>query len=148
MAANDTSSNLRLSATSRAASQAADPLVADVIEEEEKDDDCAPSSAGAWVGHADEWNIVFCLDGNSSPLAAIIDKDKMAKWGKLSLVDIIARNAKKWGKVTFLKWAAACTPMQSPNDVGKTHMMGEMHLSMAVLFLTPSCRPSSYQRKR
>jgi len=147
LAANDTSSNLRLSANSRAAAQAADPLVADDIEEEDDDDDCAPSSAGAWVGHADEWNIVFCLDGDSSPLAAIIDSEKMKKHGKLSLVVIIERNATKWGKVTFLKWAAACTPMQSPNDAGKTHMMGAMHVSMAALLLTLSCRPNSYKRK-
>ena len=90
----------------------------------EEADDCAPSSPGPWYGHADEWDIVFCLDGDSSPLAAIIDREKMLQHGKLSLVDIIARNAKKWGVVKFLKWAAACTPMQSPNDVGKTHMIG------------------------
>ncbi len=120
----DTSSNLRLSATSRAAAQGAtaDPS----IDSDEEDEDVPSSAAaGPWVGHPDEWDIVFCLDGDSSPLAAIIDKDKMAKYGKLSLVDIIRRNTATWGVVKFLKWAAACTPLQSPNDVGKTHMIGK-----------------------
>jgi hypothetical protein len=118
------SSNLRLSATSRTAAQAA---AADSLIDSDEEDEETPSSAaaGPWVGHADEWDIVFCLDGDSSPLAAIIDKDKMAKYGKLSLVDVIRRNAATWGAVKFLKWAAACTPLQSPNDVGKTHMIGK-----------------------
>jgi hypothetical protein len=133
LAPNDVSSNLRLSATSRAAAHDADPMAVNDVDED--DDDCAASSAGPWTGHSDEWDIVFCLDGDSSPLAAIIDRDKMAKWGKLSLVDIIARNVKKWGAVKFLKWAAACTPMQSPNDVGKTHMIGALDFCFFEPFL-------------
>jgi hypothetical protein len=131
----DTSSNLRLTANSRAAAQA-DPS----IDSDEEDEEAFSSAAaGPWVGHLDEWDIVFCLDGDSSPLAAIIDKDKMAKHGKLSLVDIIRKNAATWGVVKFLKWAAACTPLQSPNDVGKTHMIGKgfakvRHFRLLIIF--------------
>jgi hypothetical protein len=115
----DASSNLRLTANSRAAAVYAEDQLA-----ESDDDEDAPSAAsGSWWGHPEEWDIVFCLDGDSSPLAAIIDNVKMKTWGKLSLVDIIRKNVAVWGVVKFLKWAAACTPMQSPNDAGKTHMI-------------------------
>jgi hypothetical protein len=122
-----TDTNLRPSATSRAAAAQA---AAEPSNDSDEEDEEAPSNAafGPWFGHPDEWDIVFCLDGDSSPLAAIIDKDKMAKHGKRSLVDIIRRNAATWGVVKFLKWAAACTPLQSPNDVGKTHMIGRRHV--------------------
>ena len=124
MSGRDTSSNLRLSANSRAAAAgaAADPII-DSDDEDGEVPFCS-SAAAPWFGHRDEWDIVFCMDGDSAPLAAIIDKDKMAKYGKLSLVEIIRRNAATWGVIKFLKWAAACTPLQSPNDVGKTHMIG------------------------
>lgn len=92
----DTSSNLRLTANSRGAAQAA---AADLsIDSDEEDEvEFSSAAAGPWVGHRDEWDIVFCLDGDSSPLAAIIDKDKMAKHGKVNLVDIIRKNAATWG---------------------------------------------------
>jgi hypothetical protein len=146
---NDLTSNLRLSANSRAAAQTANPAAMQDADEDEEDDsgDCAQTGAGPWFGHPDEWDIVFCLDGDSAPLAAIMDHDKMLKWGKLSLDRIIDRNFGKWGAIKFLKWAAACTPMQSPNDGGKTHMIGALFIHLHLFLLMTSCRKKTYQRR-
>ena len=88
----------------------------------EADDDDSPEF-GPWFGHPDEWDIVFCLDGDSAPLAAILDDDKMKTFDLRSLVHIMTQKKAAWGNILFLKWAAGCSPTQSPNDVGKTHMI-------------------------
>jgi hypothetical protein len=82
----------------------------------ESDDDEAPPEYGPWYGHEDEWDIVLCLDGDSAPLAAILESEKMKKHGLVSLVTIISRKKLAWGNIKFLKWAAGCSPTQSPND--------------------------------
>jgi hypothetical protein len=122
--------SLRSTSTSRRAAQAAQ------IEDDESDDEDEEREVyGPWVGMPEEFEIVLCLDGDSASITAILSSEKMATHrdgkhpdGRKSLVDIITLNQSRWGVVKFLKWAAGCTPMQSPNDVGKTHMLARRHL--------------------
>ena len=83
---------------------------------------------GTWVGQATEFDLVLGLDGDSAPLAAFMDNERMLSFvdskhpaGRACIRDII--NTKVWGVVVLLKWAAACSMLQSPNDVGKTHQV-------------------------
>jgi hypothetical protein len=41
--------------------------------------------------------------------------------GRQTIQELIATGI--WGKVSLLKWAAGCSLIQSPNDVGKTHFI-------------------------
>jgi hypothetical protein len=81
---------------------------------------------GTWTGMAAEFDLVHCMDGDSAPLAAWIDKAKMRSFidkkhprGRQTIQELIARGV--WAKVSLLKWAAACSMLQSPNDKGKCH---------------------------
>jgi hypothetical protein len=96
----------------------------DASSDDEEDEVCF----GTWVGQATEFDLVLGLDGDSAPLTAFTDKERMASFkdskhpfGRACIQDIIATNV--WGVVLLLKWAAACSMLQSPNDVGKTHQV-------------------------
>jgi hypothetical protein len=90
---------------------------------------------GSWVGKPEEFDIVLCLDGDSASIQAITSeakmkchKDRKHPNGRLSLLQMIDKYTEKWGTIRFLKWAAGCTPMQSPNDAGKTHCIARRHI--------------------
>lgn len=81
---------------------------------------------GTWVGDPSEFDLVLCMDGDTAPLTAFLDKKKMRSFvdskhlhGRQTIQELIL--AKSWGTVGLLKWAAACSMLQSPNDVGQTH---------------------------
>ncbi len=71
----------------------------------------------SWCSHLR--NPVHCQDGDNPNINAIMSSEKMAKYGLKSISELCA--AKKFIKVRFLKWAAGCSFMQSPNDVADCH---------------------------
>jgi hypothetical protein len=99
------------------------PMPEEEDAESEEDD---LMSNGTWVGDPSEFDLVLCMDGDSAPLTAFLDKDRMRSFkdsrhpkGRQSIQELILANI--WGTVALLKWAAACSMLQSPNDVGHTH---------------------------
>jgi hypothetical protein len=96
------------------------------VDSDDSDDDNDEEFLGTWTGDPAEFDLVVCMDGDSSPLAAFLDKEKMRSFkddahphGRQTLQEIIDTNI--WGVVALLKWAAACSMLQSPNDVGHCH---------------------------
>jgi hypothetical protein len=70
-----------------------------------------------WCSHLR--NPVHCQDGDNPNINAIMSSEKMAKYGLKSISELCAE--KKFIKVRFLKWAAGCSMLQSPNDVADCH---------------------------
>jgi len=62
---------------------------------------------------------VHCMDGDNPNVNAIMSSEKMAAYGLRSLKDICA--SKTYIQFRFLKWAAGCSFVQSPNDVCSAH---------------------------
>ena len=62
---------------------------------------------------------VHCMDGDNPNVNAIMSSSKMAAHGLRSINDICAD--KKFIKFRYLKWAAGCSFVQSPNDVASCH---------------------------
>ena len=92
----------------------------------ESDDDDDEQFVGTWTGDPAEFDLVIAMDGDSAPLAAFLDKEKMRSYkddkhphGRQTLQELI--DTKIWGVVALLKWAAGCSMLQSPNDVGHCH---------------------------
>jgi hypothetical protein len=71
----------------------------------------------SWCSHLR--NPVHCQDGDNPNINAIMSSEKMAKYDLKSISEICA--TKKFIKVRFLKWAAGCSFVQSPNDVADCH---------------------------
>jgi hypothetical protein len=94
------------------------------------DDDGAEETEniGSWTNDPAEFDIILALDGDSAPLAAFLDKQKMRSYcdtkhpyGRQTIEELIKTGI--WERVCLLKWAAGCSMIQSPNDVGKTHFI-------------------------
>jgi hypothetical protein len=62
---------------------------------------------------------VHCMDGDNPNINAIMSSTKMAAYGLRSVTEICAE--KKYIKFRFLKWAAGCSFVESPNDVCSAH---------------------------
>ncbi len=71
----------------------------------------------SWCSHLR--NPVHCQDGDNPNINAIMSSEKMAKYGLRSISEICA--SKTFIKIRFLKWAAGCSFLQSPNDVAACH---------------------------
>ncbi len=114
-----------------AAEGAAPAVVLEASSSDEMDDDGLDQefeTMGSWINDPAEFDIVLALDGDSAPLAAFLDKQKMRSYcdakhphGRQTIQELI--NTGIWGRVCLLKWAAGCSMIQSPNDVGKTHFI-------------------------
>jgi hypothetical protein len=124
--------NLRASSNSRRAALGG---AAAAAEEPDQPDIADFILHGSWVGKTEEFDIILCLDGDSSSITAILSDAKMKlrvdarhPKGRLSLLAIIELKKRSWGTIRFLKWAAGCTPMQSPNDAGKAHCLARVHV--------------------
>jgi hypothetical protein len=101
-----------------------------VLDASSSDDDRAEETEiiGSWINDPAEFDIILALDGDSAPLAAFLDKQKMRSYcdtkhphGRQTIEELV--NTGIWGRVCLLKWAAGCSMIQSPNDVGKTHFI-------------------------
>jgi hypothetical protein len=95
-------------------------------DDSDSSDDEEQEQTGTWIGNPAEFDLVVCLDGDSAPLTAFLDKVKMRAFkdtkhpaGRSTIQEIINTNI--WGVVALLKWAAGCSMLQSPNDKGKSH---------------------------
>jgi hypothetical protein len=71
----------------------------------------------SWCSHYR--NPVHCMDGDNPNINAIMSSEKMAKYGLKSISELCA--AKRLIKMRFLKWAAGCSYLESPNDVASCH---------------------------
>lgn len=100
------------------------------------------------MGSAAEFDLCCCMDGDSPCLTAILDETKMRAWtdpnhpaGRPSLQNLCVKMKSRWGIVSILKWAAGCSLVMSPNDVGKGHAMARTVLKTCDAVPISMCSP-------
>lgn len=88
---------------------------------------------------------IHCMDGDCPQIAVLMDKDKMAELGLTCIQDLCKRKYPKL-RWRFIKFAAGCSMIQSPNDVGRVHSSVKAQTGVKADFRAKDWNPSAEEQ--
>jgi hypothetical protein len=84
---------------------------------------------------------IHCMDGDCPQIAVLMDREKMAALGLTCIQDLCKRKYPKL-RWRFIKFAAGCSMLQSPNDVGRVHSSVKAQTGVKAEFRAKDWNPS------